>query len=159
MKLVKSTNGNPPTRVNEPFGGLWNEFFQAPFPSLFSNPAALGANWPERFRMKAPVIDVSEDEKEVIVKAEIAGVSEKDVELSWLDGVLYLKGEKKGEKEDKGKNTWHKESWYGSFTRAVPLGNNVDFQKAQAKCKDGIIHVRIPKIKGAAGKANTIEIQ
>jgi HSP20 family protein len=110
--------------------------------------------------VKAPVIDVSEDDKEVTVKAEIAGISEKDVELSWLDGVLYIKGEKKEEKEDKSrKNTWHKESWYGSFTRGVPLGKNVDFGKAQARCKDGVIQVRIPKLKGSAGKANTIEIQ
>jgi HSP20 family protein len=157
MKLVKSANGNPPAPASDPFGGLWSDFFQSPFPTLLSGP---GANWPERLRVKAPVIDVSEDDKEVTVKAEIAGISEKDVELSWLDGVLYIKGEKKEEKEDKSrKNTWHKESWYGSFTRGVPLGKNVDFGKAQARCKDGVIQVRIPKLKGSAGKANTIEIQ
>jgi HSP20 family protein len=157
MKLVKSTNGNPPAKISDPFGGLWNDFFQAPFPNFFSSPSA---NWPERFRVKSPVIDVCEDDKEVIVKAEIAGISEKDVELSWLDGVLYIKGEKKEETEDKSRrNTWHKESWYGSFTRGVPLGDDLDFQKAQAKYKDGVIQVRIPKVKGSSGKANTIEIQ
>lgn len=163
MKLMRTSNGKPAPAAADPFNGPWNEFFQAPFPSLFPAPAAFGARWPELFRAKTPVVDVSEDDKELVVKAEVPGMSEKDLELSWLDGVLYMKGEKKGEKEEKEdkskKNTWHRESWYGSFTRGIPLGDNADFAKAQARYKDGVVTVHIPKVRPAGAKANTITIE
>jgi HSP20 family protein len=160
MKPVKSADGNIGPAIHDPFTGLWSEFFQPPFPSFLPGPASFGANWPERMRVKAPVVDVSEDEKEILVKAEIAGLSEKDIELSWLDGVLYIKGEKKEEKEERSrKNTWHRESWQGSFTRGIPLGTGADFAKATAEYRNGVVTVRIPKARSGAARANTIAIE
>lgn len=153
MKLVKSTNGKHEAHPGESLMGLWNNFFSSPF-----SHGGLSQAWPDRPRIKAPVVDISEDDKEVAVKAEIAGVADKDLELSYLDGVLHIKGEKKEEKEEKpGKNTWYRESWQGSFTRNVPVGNNVDWSKAQARYKDGVLTVRIPKI--ASAKPDKIDIK
>lgn len=118
--------------------------------------APLWANSPV---LKAPAIDISESEKELTVTAEIPGLSDKDIDISYLDGVLYLKGEKREEKETKGKNTWHRETWQGSFTRAVPVGRQVDWKKAQAKYKDGVLNVTLPKTHAAGEERVKIDIQ
>lgn len=129
---------------------LWNEFNEN-MPQLFPWTApwtSPSASWPAAAAFKAPAVDVAEDDKEVAVKAEIPGLSEKDLEVSYADGVLYLKGEKKGEKEEKKRNTWHRESWQGFFSRSIPIGREVEWEKAKAKHKDGVLTVIIPKTKG-----------
>lgn len=115
--------------------------------------------WAKSQGMRTPAIDISENDEEMTVTAEIPGLSEKDLDLSYLDGVLYLKGEKKEEKEVKGKNTWHRETWRGSFTRGIPVGRHVDWKKAQARYKDGVLNVTLPKTHTGEEERLKIDIQ
>lgn len=115
--------------------------------------------WAGMSSLRTPAVDISENDKEMTVTAEIPGLSEKDLDLSYLDGVLYLKGEKKEEKETKGKNTWHRETWQGSFTRGIPVGRQVDWKKAQARYKDGVLNVTLPKTHNAGEDRVKIDIQ
>jgi HSP20 family molecular chaperone IbpA len=93
-----------------------------------------------------PSIDVSEDKNTVTVKAEIPGMSEKNIELTWTSGVLNIRGEKKEEKEEKNKDHYYRECSYGGFTRAIVLGKNINWQKATAKYKHGVLTVTLPKL-------------
>ena len=74
----------------------------------------------------SPSIDLKEDDKEVSIKAELPGIDEKDIEVLLSDDALTIKGEKKEEKEEKGKDYYHMERTYGSFNRVVPLPLGVD---------------------------------
>ena len=67
------------------------------------------------FSANLPSVDVSEGKKEVKVKAEIPGMTEKDIDLTWHNGVLNIRGEKKDEKEEKDKDRYYRECSYGSF--------------------------------------------
>jgi len=109
----------------------------------------------QSFSKHLPSVDVSEDKKVVKVKAEIPGMTEKDIDLTWHNGVLNIRGEKKDEKEEKKKNHYYRECSYGSFCRNISLGNNVDWSKAKASYKHGVLTVVFPKTEKAQ---KTIEI-
>jgi HSP20 family protein len=95
---------------------------------------------------RRPVVDVSENDKEVSVRAELPGMADKDVSVTCEDGVLYISGQKSGEHEQKeGENVRYRESWTGSFSRSLYLGNTVDWNKADASFKDGVLTVKLPK--------------
>jgi HSP20 family protein len=164
MKALKIQNGKGLANGGSP-PAPWNEFFGPPMPGLFRDQAAWldrwfrGAGFPGVPAFNAPAVDVSEDEKEVTIKAEIPGLTDKDLQLTFANGMLQLKGEKKGEREERKKNTWHRETWQGSFTRTIPLGDRVEWKQAQARHKDGILTVIIPKKKGATQSPVKIDIQ
>lgn len=99
------------------------------------------------FSWDPPSVDVSEDKKEVTVRAEIPGLSEKNLDLTYQDGVLSIRGEKKEEHENKKKNAYYRECRYGSFSRDIPLREGLDWQHAKAKYKKGVLTVAIPKGK------------
>lgn len=126
--------------ATDPINKLLDSWFGPALPNVPSR-------WPSFAR--TPAVDVSENEKQVTVRAEIPGISEKDIDISHEDGVLYLKGEKKGEEEKREKGSYYRESWSGSFSRAISLGNNLDWNKVDAKFKDGVLIVTLPKIPGA----------
>ena len=93
----------------------------------------------------APAIDVSEDDEKIVVKADLPGLEEKDIDVSIVDGVLTLKGEKKQEHEEKGRN-WHRiERSYGSFARSIPLPASVNQDKVTAQYKNGVLEITAPK--------------
>ena len=94
-------------------------------------------------------VDVVEDKNEVTVKAEVPGLTEKDINLSWHDGVLRIRGEKKNEKEEKENGRYYRECSYGSFSRDIRLDNTVDWKKAQAKYKNGVLSVKLPKTESS----------
>jgi len=106
---------------------------------------------------KLPRVDVTEDKKEVTVKAEIPGMSEKDIDCTWHDGVLRIRGEKKAEREDKKAGRRYRECSYGYFSREIPLGDSVDWKAAEAKYKHGVLTVRLPKTESAR-KTITVKI-
>lgn len=100
-----------------------------------------------REREWMPKVDVSETDKEVIVKAEIPGMEAKDIDISMRGRVLTLKGEKKSEKEEKEENYHRVERRYGSFSRAFELPADVDSAKVKATYKDGVLKLNLPKTK------------
>lgn len=103
-----------------------------------------------------PQVDLAETDKELTVTAELPGMEEKDVELLLQDGMLTLKGEKRSETEDKARQ--FSERYYGRFERHIPLGAEVQADKAEARFKNGVLTVTLPKNPEAQPKAKRIAI-
>jgi len=96
-----------------------------------------------------PAIDVAEHDDKVIVRAELPGVTADDLDISVLDNTLTISGEKKETKEDKGENYYHAERRYGAFRRVVQLPAAVDPEKVEARCRDGVLTLELPKDRAA----------
>jgi len=93
----------------------------------------------------SPSVDIYETENEIVLSAELPGVSEDDVEIKIEDRTLSLKGERKLEKETKEENYHRIERSYGSFYRSFTLPNNVDMEKIKAEHDNGILKISMPK--------------
>jgi HSP20 family protein len=106
-----------------------------------------------------PSIDVKENDKEFIIKAELPGVEEKDVEVTVTNDSVAIKGEKKEEREDKDKNYYYMERSYGSFSRVIPLDAEIESAKAEASFKNGILDIKIPKNQKAKVKGTRVAIK
>lgn len=92
----------------------------------------------------SPAVDIKEEEKEYTIKAELPGLSKEDLRVEIRDGVLTIKGEKKGEKSER-KNGYHyAERRYGSFSRSFTLPENAT-PKIEANFLNGILTLTIPK--------------
>ncbi len=92
-----------------------------------------------------PSVDIMEKDGNLVLQAELPGLSEKEIDLKLEGNILTLKGERKMEQEDK-KGTYHRiESCYGSFTRSFRLPETVDAEKINAEYKNGILKVTIPQ--------------
>lgn len=124
---------------------------------LFDTFSGLGGD-ESAFRGWMPPLDVSETNENVIVKAEIPGVDPKEINISVKDDTLTIKGEKKGGKEEKGKNYHFTERRYGSFTRSVLLPVSVKYEDAKAEYKDGILEITLPKEEKAEVKKIPIKV-
>ena len=105
---------------------------------------------------RVPSVDVSEDDRNVTVRAEIPGMNQKEIDLSWQSGILRIRGEKKHEREEKRKGRTYNECSYGYFSRDIPLGDRVDWSGATAKYKHGVLTVTLPKTEKAR---NRVEIK
>jgi HSP20 family protein len=92
-----------------------------------------------------PALDVAENENEFTVKAEVPGCKAEDIDISVHGNILTISGEKKQEKEEKGKGYRHTERSYGTFRRDLNLASEVDSNKVEATYKDGILSIRLPK--------------
>jgi len=90
-------------------------------------------------------VDILEKDGNLILRAELPGMTEKQIELKLEGNTLTLKGERKMENEDK-KSSYHRvESFYGSFTRSFRLPDTVDAEKINAEYKNGVLMVTIPQ--------------
>ncbi|MDD5261644.1 MAG: Hsp20/alpha crystallin family protein [Methylacidiphilales bacterium] len=96
-----------------------------------------------------PLVDITEDEKEYVIKAELPEVEKENVKVSVNRGVLVITGERKFEKEDKGKKYHRVERSYGSFTRSFTLPEDTDASKIAADFKNGVLNVRVAKSEKA----------
>jgi HSP20 family protein len=95
--------------------------------------------------MSWPSIEVQDNDREVVVTAEVPGMSEKDVELLLDDGMLTIRGEKKGERDERG----YSERWYGRFERQIPLPASVEEEGCRADFHDGLLTIHLPKSEAA----------
>lgn len=114
---------------------------------------------PARWTELTPRVDVAETENEIKVTAELPGMEEKDIELTLAGDALTLKGEKKAESEEKGKNYHRVERSFGSFQRVIPLPAEVDPAKAQAAFKKGVLTVTLAKTPAAKAQSKRIEVK
>jgi HSP20 family protein len=106
----------------------------------------------------APLVDISEDEKEYLIKAELSEVKKEDVKVSVQDGVLTISGERKSEKEEKSKK-FHRVEWaYGSFERSFTLPEDADADKVAGDFKDGVLKVHVPKSEKAKSKKIDVKV-
>ncbi len=106
----------------------------------------------------SPLVDITEDEKEYLVKAELPEIKKEDVKLTVQDNVLSISGERKSEKEDTGKRYHRIERAYGSFLRSFTLPEDADGAKVSAEYKDGILRVHVPKSEKAKPKAIDVKV-
>ena len=104
-----------------------------------------------------PSADVSETDAAYLIKAEIPGVNKEDVKVTVQDGTLTLQGERKMEKEEKGKKFHRIERSYGSFLRSFRIPEDADENSVKAEFKDGILNVTIAKTS-KANKNKAIDV-
>ncbi|HXH50472.1 MAG TPA: Hsp20/alpha crystallin family protein [Terriglobia bacterium] len=103
-----------------------------------------------------PPVDIYETGDSLVLKAELPGINTDDVEIRVEDSTLYLKGERKFEKEAKEENLHRVERSYGTFTRSFALPNTIDADKVKAEYENGILTLTLPKREEA--KPRTIKI-
>jgi len=106
-----------------------------------------------------PAVNVSEDEKQITVKAELPGLEAKDVEVSVADDRLTIEGEKKFEKKSDKEDVHLMESAYGAFKRVIALPDSVDFSKVEATFKNGILTVQLPKKADASKPSKKVDVK
>ena len=133
--------------VNRLFDDVFRGFGSG-FPSL-SSASALSGGWPS--------VEISDDEKQIKVTAEVPGLEEKDIEVLLADGVLTLRGEKHSETEDK--NRKFSERYYGRFERRIPLGVEVKEDAVDARFRNGVLTVTLPKSETAQQHVKRIAIK
>lgn len=113
----------------------------------------------KKFAAFSPNIDISETDKEVVISAELPGIEEKDIDVSLTKDSITIKGEKKEEKEEKGKNYYRMERSYGSFSRTIPLPVEIDSDKTTAEFKKGVLTIKMPKTAEAIKETKKVQIK
>ena len=117
--------------------------------------------WPEGEEPLAvaewsPLVDISEDDKEYLIKAELPEVRKEDVKVTAEEGTLTIMGERRFEKEEKGKKYHRVERAYGSFGRSFSFPDDASPGKVRAEFKDGVLTVHLAK--DAKAKPQQVEI-
>jgi len=105
-----------------------------------------------------PTVDISETEGEYLIKAELPEVRKEDVKVTVENGVLTLQGERRQEKEEKGKMFHRVERSYGSFVRSFTLPESVDESSVKAEYKDGVLNLHLPKSEKVKPKAIDVKV-
>ena len=106
-----------------------------------------------------PVADISETDKEFLIKAELPEVKREDVKVTLEEGAITISGERKHEKKQKGENEIRVESFHGTFSRTFALPDNIDAKGIRAETKDGILRVHVPKLEVAKSTATQIDVK
>jgi HSP20 family protein len=148
MAIIRWTPLRELTTMQEKVNKLFDDVIKSPYRS--DEGFALSA-W-------APAVDIYETGKEIILKAELPEMQEKDIEIKVEDNNLILSGERRMEKEVKEENYHRIERSYGSFHRSFTLPNTVDRENIKASYKDGLLKVVLPKKEEAKPKQITIDV-
>lgn len=106
----------------------------------------------------SPLVDISEDDKEYLIKAELPEVKKEQIKLTVQKGVMTISGERTSEKEEKGKKFHRVERAYGSFTRSFTVPDDADSGKISAESKDGVLLVHLPKTAKPASRSVEIAV-
>lgn len=105
-----------------------------------------------------PLVDITEDDKEYLIKAELPEVKKDEVKVTVESGVLTISGERKFEKEESNKRYHRVERSYGSFTRSFTVPDDADPAKVAAEFKDGVLAVRLAKSEKARPKSIDVKV-
>ena len=105
----------------------------------------------------SPLVDISEDDKEYLIKAELPDVKKEDVRVTAQEGTLTIMGERKFEKEEKGKKYHRVERAYGTFGRSFSLPDDASPAKVSAEFKDGVLTVHL--VKNQKAKPQQVEVK
>jgi len=127
---------------------------------MFARPVGRASNGKETMIVAdwTPSVDISETEGEYQIKAEIPDVKKEDVKVTLEDDVLTIQGERKQEKEEKGKKFHRIERSYGSFVRSFSLPDVIEAEKVKAEFKDGVLNLHLPKSEKAKPKAIEVKV-
>ncbi len=166
-QVVKETAALAPRRPAEPlaiernmdralrlFDRMFDEFWRRPFlPSLWE---------PERWwpgRRQLPDLDVYEEKDEVVVKAELPGMTKDNIEVNLAGTILTIKGEKKAEEDVKERDYRYRERSHGMFLRRIELPSEVKADEITASFKDGVLEVHLPKTEEAKKKTISVKVE
>ena len=134
--------------VNRLFDDVFRGFDQFPVGRFRGLSSRSDWDWPN--------VEVSETDKEIRVAAELPGLEETDVDVTLDDNVLTLRGDKRSETE--GKERQFSERFYGQFERRIQLGAEVEEDKVEARFKNGVLTITMPKTERAQSKIKRIAI-
>ena len=147
MKYMKNWENWDPFREIDDLGHRVNRLFGM---TKWNGELAL-ADW-------VPMCNVSENEKEYRVRAELPDVRKEDVHLTLVDGLLTIEGERKEEREENGVKFHRRELNYGKFIRRFSMPEEADATKVQARFHDGVLDVTIAKAKVSLPKQKEIPV-
>jgi len=152
--MLTPFSARPMAEAGDPFSSFQRELGKA-----FDDMLGMRGLAPASVASSALRLDVSEDEKAFQIKADLPGLSEKEVEVTFQDGTLTIRGEKKIERDEK-KDTWHIiERSSGSFARQLVLPTTIDEDKIEAKFDQGVLTVSLPKLADEKAKMRKIEVK
>lgn len=154
---VRHEEEHPVYSLQRDMNRLFDDFLKgSPWESIFDSAAVS-----REFGLSeiTPRIDMSETEKELIVKAELPGMTDKEVEISISRDLLTISGEKKQEKEQSEKGWYRMERQYGSFSRSIPLPYEIESDKAEALYQHGVLSIRLPKAAAQLKSTKTIQVK
>ncbi|MBW2292776.1 MAG: Hsp20/alpha crystallin family protein [Deltaproteobacteria bacterium] len=134
---------------------LFDETFRRSFPALPWRPAAAGRN-PAPLQ---PSVDISEGKKAYTVRAEIPGVELEDVSIEVEDNTLVIRAEKRQETDEEKEGYHCVERSYGAMQRVLSLPDDADGEAIEAKFRNGVLKLKIPKHPARASKSRSIEIE
>jgi HSP20 family protein len=142
-----------------PFRGFYdmqsemNRMFDDMFGSLVRGGSRQQGDQPTRW---APALDVLQEDGDIVVRAELPGVRQEDVDITFHNGVLTISGERKAEEQREGSGYYVRERRYGSFRRSMSLPQGTDESSISARFQDGVLEVRVA---GAAAVQQPKRIQ
>jgi HSP20 family protein len=142
----------------DPFSDV-DTLFGRLVPSNIANWTRLGVEGDGRKLDWAPSADISETDKEYVIRAELPAVKKEDVQVTLDNGMITIKGERKQQKEDKNEKFHRVESFYGTFERRFSLPENVNADSIRCESKEGILTVHIPKTETSKQKPKQITVQ
>ncbi len=134
---------------------MFEDLWRRPFMSMWKPEHLL----PRGMVSVQPALDVYEDKGDVIVKAEVPGLSKADLDVNISGSTLTIKGEKKKEEEVKHENYYRCERSHGSFARTIELPAEVKADQAKATFKNGVLEIRFPMTEEARKKTMKIQIE
>lgn len=143
-------------RSDRDMGRLFRNFFSGRTHPLLDERwwPAMGSDLQEL----SPDIDLYEDQNEIVVKAELPGMTKDDIQISLNDNILTIKGEKKKEEEDEGKDYYRSERVYGAFVRSLALPAEINPDKVRATFRNGVLEIRLPKSEQAKKKEIKVNV-
>lgn len=148
----QNLNSVPAPRVSKPFSEM--ERFLDRFSRRFSmNPWRL--DWPDMWvntfsSLELPKVDIVDFETEIVLKAELPGVNKKDLDISVNEDSVTIKASTRQEQKTEKTDYYLSETSQGVFSRTVGLPASVEGRKAKATLKDGILEIKLPKMKSSA---------
>ncbi len=107
----------------------------------------------------SPSADISETDQEYVIRAELPAVRKEDVQVTFDDGMITIKGERKQQKEDKSEKYHRIETFSGTFERTFVLPENIKADSIRCDSKDGVLTVRIPKAQTQKSTPKQISVQ
>jgi len=132
--------------------------FQDEVTRMFDEPIFRGFRTPTSLTVWTPAVDIFETEHEIVLKAELPDIDEKNIDVRVEKNTLTLSGERKFEKEFKEENALRMERYYGTFSRTFTLPNIVKLDAVKAEYKNGVLTVKLPKLEEAKPKQIKIAV-
>jgi HSP20 family protein len=150
--LNKVTTWNPLREMDEAQNRV-HRFFLSGFPRMGSGEihSLAVADW-------SPEVDISEDDQEYLLKADLPEMKKDDVRVTVEDGILSVSGERKCQKEDQKKKFHRIERSFGTFRRSFTLPEDADSTKVTAEFRDGVLKVHLPTTPVAKTKATQVKV-